>query len=126
MAERETREQAQERVLALQAELMERLEKNPKYIELKERWLDSGENCADYLLETMMPQLFDPKYEIGQLIKDIQVNKYLITQYNKAAIQHPEDSEQWAEAVDTAKWLIQQDLTEIKRIKRGEFEWVAR
>lgn len=124
MAQRETREAAQERILVLQADLTERLEKNPKYIELKERWLNSGENCADYLLATLMPQLFDPKHEIGSLLKDIQVNKTMIGHYNRMAVTRPAESEEWSEAVNTAKMLINQDLEEIKRIKRGEFEWV--
>lgn len=117
MAQRETREEAQERILELQSALMKRLEANPKYQELDHL---SQDQVANHL----MPQLFDPKYEIGQLLKSIQLNKFMIVQYNRAAAKYPAESEQWADATQTAKELIRDDLEQIKKIKRGEFEWV--
>lgn len=119
MVERETREQAQERILVLQDELMKRLEAKPMYQELP--W-----DMQDQLVQSLMPQLFDPKYEISKLLKDIQTEKFFIAQYNKMAILHPDESEQWAEGVELAKQSIQRDLEEIKRIKRGEFEWIVK
>lgn len=117
MVERETREQAQERILTLQAELMARLEANPKYQELDWYW-------QEQLTTSLMPQLFDPKYEIGKRLQAIQVSKNLIKQLNTIALRIPNTSEDCAEIIEMEKQCIQEDLEEIKRIQKGNFEWV--
>lgn len=119
MAKQETSEQAQERILSIQAGTIKRLEKNLVY--------DSLDYIhQDLLLESLTPQLFNPKQAISQHLRNIQISKTIIHASNMFALRAPEHSELCAEVVEAERVCIQDELVEIKRIQRGEFEWVIR
>lgn len=118
MAERETREQAEERLLELQADRMKRLEANPKYQELPF-------HLQDRVVQMLTPHLFNPQYEIAQLLSSIQTSKKLIKYFNEMALRNPQYSEECAEVIEMEKECISKDVTEIKRIQKGDFKWLV-
>lgn len=119
MAERETREEAQERILTMQAAVMARLESNPKFQSLD--FL-----TQDQVARALVPQLYDPTYEIAKLLKNIQIGKTLIGACNALVEKMPELSDICSEVIQLEQAFIRYNVEDIKTIKRGNFEWVTK